>query len=305
MKNNRNILLALIFIVIFGGVGFYLTFFSSNTRNYDRQTKAYKIELNEEYDSEAGTVYRPTYYYKVEGKEYECKAKIATSFEPDRNKNKVYYDSTNPNKCLTEYEKSSNKIFGIIFLVVSAVFSFLTLIKRPPEESEQYNQQINKALNQQNVEKVVEAAEKISLIYKRVILGIIISILIVMILFDTIFVKQTIISRNYEETTAEFIGYSVKEGYDPNPNAIYKFRDKKGNEYSVNIISSDNEEEKKEIKVKYNKEDPNDYYVESSLMDKKDIILYVVKIVICILLIILFFNKKLLSKVNLSASKSK
>ena len=56
-------------------------------------------------------------------------------------------------------------------------------------------------------------------------------------------------------------------------------------------------------KIKYNEKDPQDYYKESSVLNKSGIIWYIVKVVAIIILTIIFFNKKLLSKVNLSLQK--
>ena len=57
------------------------------------------------------------------------------------------------------------------------------------------------------------------------------------------------------------------------------------------------------IKRNNNEKDPQDYYQESSALNKSGKIWYIVKVVAIIILTILFFNKKLLSKVNLSLQK--
>jgi phage terminase large subunit-like protein len=59
------------------------------------------------------------------------------------------------------------------------------------------------------------------------------------------------------------------------------------------------------ISVKYNENNPEDYYEEGATLDKSGMIWYIVKIVALILLIILFFNKKLLSKIGISASANR
>ena len=84
-KNNIIIFLC---IVIFAGLGIYLTFLSENTKKFDRKTEAFRIEANESSDSD-GTTYRPIYYFQVKGKEYECESKSASSSYPNKKKNKV------------------------------------------------------------------------------------------------------------------------------------------------------------------------------------------------------------------------
>ena len=57
------------------------------------------------------------------------------------------------------------------------------------------------------------------------------------------------------------------------------------------------------LPIKYNENNPQDYYEEGAIMDKSEIIWYMVKIILMILLITLFFNKKLLCKINISSRR--
>ena len=59
-------------------------------------------------------------------------------------------------------------------------------------------------ISEETQQKIVEVAGKASLIYIRIVLGIIIMILSVVILFDSFIFRQTIIARNYAETTATY-----------------------------------------------------------------------------------------------------
>ena len=74
---------------------------------------------------------------------------------------------------------------------------------------------------------------------------------------------------------------------------------KDGNQKEIIYYFSKNENPKEEIKIKYNENNPQDYYDDGSTMEKSELIWFIIKLIIMILLIILFFNKKLLSKIHL------
>ena len=307
MKNNKKIILYLC-VAIFGILGVYLTFFAGGTDKYDSEAKAYKIYPNESYDSDDGTTYRPIYYFKVDGKEYECQAKTSSSSYPNENKNTVYYDSADPTNCKTEYEKTSSRVAGIICLITTAIMIYLFFIKKVADNSEGSIQGDGEyPLAEETAEKIIGIIGKVQLIYKRVIIGIIIIVLLVFILIDTILLKQTIKARDYIETTATYAykkDHSDSESFD---DYVYVFIDKEGKQQEI-IKSLPNDDiitPESEIKVKYNENDPQDYYEEGSMLDKKGIIWYIVKIVALILLIVLFLNKKILSRINISASANR
>ncbi len=304
-KNNAALYIC---IAIFGVLGVYLTFFAGNINRYDSQTKAYEIDPNESYDSEDGNTYNPIYYFRVNGEEYECRSTTGSSTHPSEKKDTVYYDSKNPNHCMTEYEKSSNILAGIICLIVTAIMVYFFIIKKPSEnpEGQNYVREVEMEqppIDPEQAEKVARAIEKFQLIYKRVILGIIMAILLVFILIDTAIFKQTIVSRNYIDTTAEF-EKRIEDGesniFD---DCVYKFVDKNGVEQEIIYSISKEDEPDQKIKIKYNEKNPQDYYGEGATLDKTGIIWYIVKIVIFALLVVLFFNKKLLNKIGLSMSR--
>ena len=305
---KKNNVFVYVCIAIFGILGIYLTFFAGNTSKYDSKVEAYRISPNESSDSDGNSVYYPTYYFKVDGKEYECKTSRGSSKYPNEKNNLVYYDSTNPEKCETEYEKSASRLAGIICLIATAIIVYFFVIHKPSnnEEVNREVKEIDPEVQRQIEEKAgkaIEIAGKIQLIYKRVVIGIIIAILLFFILIDTAIVKQTIESRDYIDTTATFV--EKKETSDSNnfDDCVYTFKDKEGNDQVIIVSVSKDEEPENIIKIKYNEKNPQDYYGEHSVMDKTGIIWYVVKIVAVILLLILFFNKKLLSKVNVSSGR--
>ena len=307
MEKNKKWLVYLC-IVLFGGIGIYLTFISGNTSRYDSQIKAYQIDENEHYDSD-GTIYYPIYYFKVGDKEYQCKAKSGSSSAPNPKKNIVYYDSKNPEKCLTQYEKSTSRVGGIICIVVSLLILVLSFVKPSKKATESF--QSNAAMDlersdqlREQMANVEDLIDKFQLIVKRVILGIIIFVLFLFNVFDFFIVRQTILSRNFIETTATLAGKSGESDSEITSDYVYTFEDKKGNQQEIVVSVFQDDVVENEIKIKYNEKDPQDFYEEGQTFDKSGLLWFGVKVVIMILLIVLFFQKKLLNKIHFSVGRS-
>jgi len=303
MKKNKIIIW--VCALIFGGLGIYFTFIDGNINKYDSQTKAYSIYPNETYDSDGDTVYKPIYYFKVDNREYKCISWSGSSVYPNEGKNTVYYDSSDPTKCRTEYEKSSSKIVGIICLVGFVIIFYFFIIKKPQDVSDTYEQVKNfdnNVINSEQTQKIIGIVNKVQLIYKRVIIAIVIIVLLIFTLIDTALLKQTIKSNGYMETTAVYLDTNENGGDSIFKDCIYKFTDNNGNEQQITIsIARDNEPEN-ELHIRYNENNPQDFYEDSARLDKSGIIWYIVKIVAIILLIFLFFNKKILSKISMTSS---
>ena len=153
----------------------------------------------------------------------------------------------------------------------------------------------------ENAQKVINVIDKAHLIYKRIILGILIIILLFAVFMDAALLIQTIKAKDYIETTATYTDKKSDEKDTTLDNYIYSFEDKQGNNQEITVSLSKDSSPEQEIKIKYNEKNPQEYYQESSLLDNSGIIWFVVKIVGLIVVIILFFNKKLLSKVNISS----
>ena len=166
---NKNKIIIYLSAAIFGIVGVYLTFFAGNTDKYDSQTKAYRISPNESYDIDDNVTYNPTYYFKVDGRDYECNVRNGSSSYPSEDKNTVYYDSSNPMKCKTEYEKSTSKIAGIICLIATAVIVYFFIIQKPSTSEDDYLQREDidtekqYQFEQENQERVVEIVGKVQM----------------------------------------------------------------------------------------------------------------------------------------------
>ncbi len=304
--SKKQIIFLILTIAILGGVGIYLIFYSGNTDKFDSQTKASSIYLSSSTDSDGNTIYYPIYYYEVNGKNYECKSNSGSSVKPNESKNIVYYDSKNPQKCLTQYEEKSSTIGGIICIVAAGII-FLLGTRKPsennisePEELDEIDLDKQRKL-EENLEKIAEVADKAQLVYKRVIIGIVIIILSILILIDLAIIKQTIVSKDYIETTAIFVDKKTTDEDAVFDEGIYTFTDKNGITQQITISLSKDELAPEHINIKYNEKNPQDFYGEGSTYNLIQIIWFVVKVIIAILLIILFFNKNLLRKIRLSA----
>ena len=127
--------------------------------------------------------------------------------------------------------------------------------------------------------------------------------MLVNISFDTAILKQTIIARDYIETTAIYIDEISNEEDSMFYDCIYSFKDNQGKQHEIIVSVFEGNVPSDEIKVKYNESNPEDYYEVGSTFDKLGIIKYLVKIIVIILLIVLFFNKTLLNKINISSSR--
>lgn len=165
------------------------------------------------------------------------------------------------------------------------------------------NQRKNAIEEQHQIKEHIQKAQVLignaQLIYKRIILGIIISILLVITLFYTVIIKQTIIAKDYIDTKATYVDKKNDNESDVFDYYIYTFKDKQGRQQEIVVSVSKNETPKDKIKLKYNEHNPQEYYEEGATIDTLGVVGYVVIMITMIPLIILFFNKKLLSQVHI------
>ena len=151
-----------------------------------------------------------------------------------------------------------------------------------------------------NIQEITSKMLNFEIIFKRIILGIIIAILFIFILFDIAIIKLTIKAKNYPETVATLIDKKNNEINNKFVYCTYIFKDKKGNNQEIVTIITENEIPQEQMKIKYNEDNPDEYYDESSIYDTSEFIWFVIRIIILILLVILFINKKLLMYINVS-----
>ena len=112
---------------LFAGVfllGILLAILIMNIINYkslDSEIVPNHIEINTYKDSDGDTMYSPIYYYNIRGKEYKCSSQGGSSIMPSTKNRKVYFDSKNPTRCMTDYSRGNNK-WILLFLLLPIVF---------------------------------------------------------------------------------------------------------------------------------------------------------------------------------------
>ena len=75
------------------------------------------IEVVSHIDDDGDEMYTPVYHYNVNGESYKCKPASSSSNMPTIKKGKVYYDSKNPSRCMTDYSIKANKILIILNII--------------------------------------------------------------------------------------------------------------------------------------------------------------------------------------------
>ena len=120
----KNGLLIIIVGLLFAGAGAFLIIRTNNKlKDLDGVTNATEINENcqEEMDTDGNkTICHPIYTYEVDGITYQCKSTDAGASSVNTKKDKVFYDTKNPDKCMTEFEKSSSW-FLYIFIVIGII----------------------------------------------------------------------------------------------------------------------------------------------------------------------------------------
>ena len=92
-----------------------------NYKSLDSEIVPNHIEINTYKDSDGDTMYSPIYYYNIRGKEYKCSSQGGSSIMPSTKNRKVYFDSKNPTRCMTDYSRGNNK-WILLFLLLPIVF---------------------------------------------------------------------------------------------------------------------------------------------------------------------------------------
>lgn len=85
------------------------------------------VVVNSYTNDEGRIMYRPTYYFEVDNKEYECSSALSSSKHPGTENKIVYYDSKNPYDCMSEDSILDNN-FLLIFYILPIVFISLGAI---------------------------------------------------------------------------------------------------------------------------------------------------------------------------------
>jgi hypothetical protein len=133
-KINEKIKLKIVFwriITIFCAfvVVLFLGLFINNAitkLSVNKTVKATYIEQTYENTDDNEKRYRPIYHYEVDGKEYECKSNDLIQPE-EVYEGTVHYNSSNPKKCLTDYNYS-HFAQQYILLVPAGIFVFIFIL---------------------------------------------------------------------------------------------------------------------------------------------------------------------------------
>lgn len=122
------LVVGLLFLVI---IGWILISNYIKLNSLDSTTTSTKVVVNSHIDNDGGTMYSPTYYYTVNGVDYSCSSNSSSSKNPGTSNKKVYYDSKNPSRCMTEYSKSSNSfLFIILILPIAFIAMAITNMRK-------------------------------------------------------------------------------------------------------------------------------------------------------------------------------
>lgn len=124
-KNNRK---SAIFCIAFGvlvaaAIAFAIYNMDTLRKSLDSEITPTDVYFTEDENSDGDTVYSPVYKYTVDGRDYECTSTMSASHKPTIKDGKVYYDSKNPEKCMTDYSESSTT-----FLYIMLIFPALLII---------------------------------------------------------------------------------------------------------------------------------------------------------------------------------
>ncbi len=107
------------------------TIVSKNTLDSSTISTRVSVRQHTSSRSSANMLYSPVYYFEVNGEEYICPSTSSSSIYPGTENKTVYYNSKNPEECMTEYTISSNTtlLFAIILPLIFIVFSLIKIHK--------------------------------------------------------------------------------------------------------------------------------------------------------------------------------
>ncbi len=106
---------------------FLISLYKMNDSRLDAQTTSTSVTIHEKIDVENDTMYKPTYEFEVNGKAYFCESSVSSSIRPDEGNVTIYYESTNPNNCASDYTRTGIK-FIYFFLVLPIVFIIVGIV---------------------------------------------------------------------------------------------------------------------------------------------------------------------------------
>lgn len=123
IKKGRNfgLIFLIIGLVIFGIMAALLISNISKRNSLDASVQAYRIDDNCRTNSDGDYMCSPIYYYTISGNNFVCRSSSSSSVTTSSSKDLVYYNSSNPSECMTEYE-SGTSIFLYLFIILPIIF---------------------------------------------------------------------------------------------------------------------------------------------------------------------------------------
>ena len=141
--DTKNVKRGKRFYTMFLVVGLFFVIFISSflvsnrlkLNSLDSAITSTRVEVESYTNNDDETMYKPIYYYTVDGRDYVCKSSSSSSINPGTANGTVYYDSKNPENCTTEYSKSSNWLVIVAMLIpvlciVVAIINMRKISKR-------------------------------------------------------------------------------------------------------------------------------------------------------------------------------
>ena len=114
------LIISTIFIIAAVSIG-YST--AKTKLNADAYTMATRVEISTHWSSNSNgsrtLMYSPVFFYNVNNKEFSCSTGGSSSTKPSLENNKIFYNSQNPEYCISEYDYIQNNILVGIFLLVA------------------------------------------------------------------------------------------------------------------------------------------------------------------------------------------
>lgn len=121
------------YLFLFLGIFFFIvmTVYSVSSiiklKSFDSSVTSTNVEVKSYISDEGDIMYSPVYSYVVDGGDYVCTSGMSSTVNPGNSNKTVYYDSSNPSNCMTEYSKSGNNfllfftLLPILFIIVAGV----------------------------------------------------------------------------------------------------------------------------------------------------------------------------------------
>lgn len=122
-------------LLFIGIIIFSVNSTGNKIKTMDSKVLSSHVDVTTYRNDEGNMMYRPMYYYQVDGKEYICSSNVSTSSYPNLDNKTIYYKSDNPSSCMLESAtKNNNKMYVALFIpgifVIIGLIGILKINKR-------------------------------------------------------------------------------------------------------------------------------------------------------------------------------